>query len=68
MPEGKVATILTIEVKCPTCGEYCDNERGSSMISPDDKVLFCEGCAQECSPPKNAFLVPRDQTERNSRS
>jgi hypothetical protein len=66
---GKVIGIFAVEIECPYCEEgSCVGANGSFMIAPEqqDEILTCNWCASPVSVPQDAFVVPQDQTRRNS--
>lgn len=67
MKQGIVTMILAVQISCPNpeCGGICDNEdRGSSMIEEQDKVVVCERCGQRCKVPSSAWKVRQSKIDR----
>lgn len=62
MKQGKVTMVLAVQISCPNCGGICDNEeRGSSMIEEQDKIVVCEDCGERCAVPASAWKIKQSK-------
>lgn len=66
MKKAVLVGIQAINLMCPECGDFCVNERGSSMIEEQDKTVTCNSCFKTFEVPQNAFTV-KSRKERVTR-
>lgn len=62
MNRGAVADILAIGLSCD-CGEACENDAGSQMITQEDKIATCPHCYAQWLVDEFFFLMAPKQLE-----
>jgi hypothetical protein len=58
--QGKTARITdasAITILCESCDSHCQDDYGSTMITPDSKTVVCVDCGTIYSIPVNAFRI-----------
>lgn len=52
-----ITDAMALTILCEECDEHCQDEYGSTMITPDSKTVQCTCCGTEYGIPSHVFTV-----------